>query len=237
MVRWWHCAGGASRWLASRLRGGQRGAGPGRPRGPRPPGTATADDFREPAQVPQAWSESLGSRWSRKYVASTAWCRGVDDDSERARAACAFVLRNNGIHSVAERIDNVCQEVFIIVLPRLPQFDSGAADLRLDFGIAWKSPLPTGGGLVTGARSSCARLPTRSCPARLRAPTLSGPQQLVAMLARLDEDKRTLLDSFTRWNSSRWRDRADRRSSLKTRTPARRRQKDATHDVQVNPRR
>ena len=45
--------------------------------------------------------------------------------SELVESFAPFVLRTLKYHSVAERdLDDVCQEVFIIVFRRLPEFDS-----------------------------------------------------------------------------------------------------------------
>jgi len=114
--------------------------------------------------------------------------------SELVESFAPFVLRTLKYHSVAERdLDDVCQEVFIIIFRRLPQFDPGRPIRAWIYGICMK---------VAAAYRRRARhrreVLVQEAPDEVVSGASSGSdvvstQQLVAMLARLDEDKRTVL--------------------------------------------
>jgi RNA polymerase sigma-70 factor, ECF subfamily len=123
---------------------------------------------------------------------------GVEDSralspSELVESFTPFVLRTLKYHSVAERdLDDVCQEVFIVIFRRLPEFDRARPIRAWIYGICMK---------VAAAYRRRAHhrreVLVRDAPDEV-APGSTGPevastQQLVAMLARLDEDKRTVL--------------------------------------------
>jgi RNA polymerase sigma-70 factor, ECF subfamily len=70
--------------------------------------------------------------------------RGVEDStamtpSELVESLAPFVMRTLKYHSVAERdLDDVCQEVFIVIFRRLPQFDRDRPIRAWIYGICMK---------------------------------------------------------------------------------------------------
>ncbi len=113
---------------------------------------------------------------------------------ELVESFAPFVMRTLKFHSVAERdLDDVCQEVFIIVFRRLPEFDSSRPIRAWIYGICMK---------VAAAYRRRARhrrevlvcdTPEQPVSGASAGTDVVSTQQLVSMLSRLDEDKRTVL--------------------------------------------
>lgn len=114
--------------------------------------------------------------------------------SELVESFAPLVMRTLKYHSVAERdLDDVCQEVFIVVFRKLPQFDASRPIRAWIYGICMK---------VAAAYRRRARhrreVLVRETPDDIAACSTPGSDvvstpQLVALLERLDEDKRTVL--------------------------------------------
>lgn len=113
--------------------------------------------------------------------------------SELVESFAPFVLRTLKYHSVAERdLDDVCQEVFIIVFRKLPDFDPSRPIRAWIYGICMKVATAYRRRARHRREVLVCDAPDEAAPGAPGADVVS-TQQLVAMLARLDEDKRTVL--------------------------------------------
>lgn len=112
--------------------------------------------------------------------------------SELVESFAPFVLRTLKYHSVAERdLDDACQEVFIVVFRRLPDFDPSRPIRAWIYGICMRVAAAYKRRAHHRREVLVRETPDEVAPG---APSdVVSTQQLVAMLARLDEDKRTVL--------------------------------------------
>ena len=113
--------------------------------------------------------------------------------SELVESFAPFVMRTLRYHSVAERdLDDVCQEVFIVIFRRFADFDQTRPIRAWIYGICMKAAAAYRRRAHHRHEVLVYDAPDEAAPGSTSPETIS-TEQLVRMLARLDEEKRTVL--------------------------------------------